>query len=168
VSFYGEHRLKVDGKGRVSIPADFRRVLEAGDPAWTEGLRPRVRIVYGDPRRKFLECYTIRSFQRVEAGILGLPPGTRNRLLLEQFMITGSDTCEVDADGRIVLNQRLRDRIALPEGGGEAVFAGTLETFKIWMPQDYEADRDAKVAAALAELEDGADVLTLLPPAPGG
>jgi MraZ protein len=167
VSFYGEHTLKVDGKGRVSIPAEFRRVLESGDPAWTEGLRPRVRIVHGDPRRKFLECYTIASFQRVEAGIRALPPGTSARLLLEQFMITGSDTCEVDNDGRIVLNQRLRDRIALPEKGGDAIFAGTLETFKIWMPDDYAADRDAKVAAALAALSDGADVLTLLPPVPG-
>ena len=31
LSFTGEHTQKVDGKGRMSIPADFRRVLEDGD-----------------------------------------------------------------------------------------------------------------------------------------
>ena len=32
--FRGESHHKVDAKGRVSIPASFRRVLEAGDPNW--------------------------------------------------------------------------------------------------------------------------------------
>lgn len=166
MSFNGEFTQKVDGKGRVSIPADFRRVLEQGDPDWTEGLRPKVRIVWGDPRRKYLECYTIRAIQAVEEGIRALPLGSPHRMLLEQFMVTGSDTCDVDADGRIVLTQKLRDRLRLPKEGGDAVFAGTLETFKIWLPQDYAADKDAKLAAALAALADGADVLTLLPQAP--
>ena len=166
MNFHGEFTQKVDGKGRVSIPADFRRVLERGDPDWHEGLRPRVRIVYGDPRRKFLECFTISAIQEVEAQIAALPRGTPRRRLLEQVMIAGSDTCEVDADGRIVLSARVRARIALPDGG-EAVFAGALDTFQIWLPTDWEADRALRFEAALAELAEGADVLTLLdPPAP--
>ncbi|MFA5539249.1 MAG: division/cell wall cluster transcriptional repressor MraZ [Gemmobacter sp.] len=161
MSFSGEFTQKVDGKGRVSIPADFRRVLEQGDPDWTDGLRPRVRIVHGDPRRKFLECYTISAIREVEAQILALPRGSQKRRLLEQVMVIGSDTCEVDADGRIVLNQRLRDRIGMG-GGGDAIFAGALETFQIWRPDDYEADRDARIREALESLPDDMDVLTLL------
>ena len=163
MNFYGEITQKVDGKGRVSIPADFRRVLELGDPDWTPGNRPKVRVVWGDPRRKYLECYTISAIRRVEAGILKLPAGSQNRVLLEQFMITGSDTLEVDNDGRIVLNQKLRDRLNLPKDGGDAVFAGTLQTFKVWRPEDYDADKAEKLAAAMAALGDGADVLTLMP-----
>ena len=49
--FRGEGHHKVDGKGRVSIPASFRRVLESGDPDWTDGLNPNLVIVYGDHRR---------------------------------------------------------------------------------------------------------------------
>ena len=45
LSFTGEHTQKVDGKGRMSIPADFRRVLEAGDPEWTTGLSPRMYLL---------------------------------------------------------------------------------------------------------------------------
>lgn len=168
VSFYGEFTQKIDGKGRVSIPVDFRRALEQGDPDWTDGLRPRVRIVYGDPRRKFLECYTISAIREVEAQIRALPRGSQTRRLAEQFMISGSDTCEVDNDGRIVLSQKLRDRIRLRDGYGanetaDALFAGTLDTFQIWRPDDYEDDKAARIAAMADDLPPDVDVLTLLP-----
>ena len=45
--FRGESIHKVDGKGRGSIPAAFRRVLEEFDPEWTLGLNPNLIIVYG-------------------------------------------------------------------------------------------------------------------------
>lgn len=166
MNFHGEFTQKVDGKGRVSIPADFRRVLERGDPDWREGLRPRVRIVYGDPRRKFLECFTISAILEVEAQIQALPRGTPRRRLLEQVMIAGSDSCEVDPDGRIVLSARVRARIALPDGG-DAVFAGALDTFQIWTPAEWETDKTQRFEAALADLPADADVLTLLDPLPG-
>ena len=57
--FRGESHHKVDAKGRVSIPASFRRVIEQGDPNFIEGLNPELVIVYGDHRRNYLECYTI-------------------------------------------------------------------------------------------------------------
>lgn len=159
--FCGEFTQKVDQKGRVSVPADFRRVLEKGDPEWREGLRPRVRIVWGDPRRKFLECFTIEAIRQVEAQIAALPRGSSTRRLLEMVMISGSDNCEVDPDGRIVLGQRLRERAGLPDGG-DAVFAGALDTFQIWHPDAWEGDRAQRLAAAFAELPTDADVLTLL------
>lgn len=48
--FRGESVHKVDSKGRVSIPANFRRVLEDNDPRWTAGGNPELVIVYGDHR----------------------------------------------------------------------------------------------------------------------
>ena len=58
--FRGEGLQKVDAKGRVSIPALFRRVIEACDPNWCDGLPPELVIVYGDSRRNFL-----RKFRRL-------------------------------------------------------------------------------------------------------
>ena len=66
--FRGEGHHKVDGKGRVSIPAHFRRVLEAGDPSWSEGKAPEFVIVYGDHRRNFLECFTIDAANETSRG----------------------------------------------------------------------------------------------------
>ena len=62
--FRGESLHKVDGKGRVSIPALFRRVIELCDPNWCEKLHPELVIVYGDPRKRYLECYTIEAIEK--------------------------------------------------------------------------------------------------------
>jgi len=67
--FRGEIVQKVDGKGRVSIPAPFRRVLEAGDPDWTEGLRPELILVYGGQAQKYIEGYTVRAMEDIEDAI---------------------------------------------------------------------------------------------------
>ena len=76
--FRGESHHKVDTKGRVSIPASFRRVLESSDPNWQPGDNPELVIVYGDHRRKFLECYTMQAIDEVDAKIDALPRGLIN------------------------------------------------------------------------------------------
>ena len=48
--FRGESLHKVDAKGRVSVPAAFRRVLEEGDPDFSRGSSPNFVIVYGGVR----------------------------------------------------------------------------------------------------------------------
>ena len=67
--FRGEIVQKVDGKGRVSIPAAFRRVLEQGDPDWTEGLRPELVLAYGGQSQKYIEGYTVRAMEDIENAI---------------------------------------------------------------------------------------------------
>ncbi|MGB8811551.1 MAG: division/cell wall cluster transcriptional repressor MraZ [Paracoccaceae bacterium] len=165
-AFRGEFNQKVDGKARVSIPAAFRRILEAGDPSFNESSRPRFVIVYGDERRSFLECYTISEMKKVEAQIARLPRGNPHRRLLERNLITLSLTAEVDEDGRIVLPAKARDKIALTaddlKDGIEATFAGSLDTFQIWKRDTYEADLSAKAEADLAALPDDVDILSLL------
>ena len=67
--FRGEIVQKVDGKGRVSIPASFRRVLEQGDPDWTEGLRPELVLAYGGQSQKYIEGYTVQAMEDIENAI---------------------------------------------------------------------------------------------------
>ncbi|MFZ0100243.1 MAG: division/cell wall cluster transcriptional repressor MraZ [Gemmobacter sp.] len=166
-AFRGEFNQKVDAKARVSIPAPFRRVLEAGDPS-CEGGRPKFVMVYGRPNCAFVECYTIAGMKRLEARIRLMAPGTRERRLMERNFVTLSQLVEVDDDGRIVLPPKGREKIGLvPEimkDGAEAVFAGTLDTFQIWHRAAYEAELSAEEDADLDFLADGADLLSLLPP----
>ena len=162
--FRGESQHKVDTKGRVSIPALFRRVLEAGDPDWTDGLRPQLVIVYGDHRRKFLECYTIEAIDEVDAKIGRLPRGSNKRRMLERMIHGQSHPTEVDGDGRLVLPQKLREKIGLED---EAFFIASGDTFQIWKPETYETEELSKTEEVLDALPDDFDPLTWLDEAEG-
>ncbi|MGY9048329.1 MAG: division/cell wall cluster transcriptional repressor MraZ [Rhodobacterales bacterium] len=157
--FRGESQHKVDGKGRVSIPASFRRVLEASDPNWTEGLNPELVIVYGDHRRKFLECYTIEAMEEVEDQIDALPRGSMERKMLERLFTGQSHTTSVDETGRLVLPIKVRQKIGLE---GEAFFIASGDTFQIWKPETYETEEVAKTEEWLDGLPDDFDPLSLL------
>ena len=157
--FRGESHHKVDGKGRVSIPASFRRVLEAGDPAWTEGLNPELVIVYGDHRRAYLECYTMDAIAEVDAKIDALPRGSMERKMLQRLFHGQSFPTAVDETGRLVLPAKLRQKIDLQD---EAFFIAAGDTFQIWKPETYEQEELAKTDAWLDDLPDDFDPLILL------
>jgi MraZ protein len=157
--FRGESHQKVDAKGRVSFPALFRRVLESGDPDWKEGLRPQMVIVYGDHRRKFLECYTIDAITEVDAKIDNLPRGSEGRRVLEHMINGQSLPTDVDKDGRLVLPQKLREKIGLDK---EAFFIASGDTFQIWKPETYEGLQLTKTSAWLDSQPEDFDPLSLL------
>lgn len=165
--FRGEINQKVDAKARVSIPAPFRRIIEAEDPDYRPGTsRPRFVLVYGG-REPMLECYTMTRMAELESRILAMEDGTRERRYLERNMMTLSQAMEVDDDGRIVLPQKGREKLQLAlddlKGGVEAVFAGALTRFQIWTSEAYAqelARRDAEDADLLGE---GMHMTSLLP-----
>ena len=136
--FRGESLHKVDGKGRVSIPALFRRVIEVCDPNWHEKLSPELVIVYGDPRKKYLECYTIEAIEEVDRKIDRMPRGSRERKALERIFNGHSVSTLVDETGRLVLSAKLREKASI---ASEAYFIAAGDTFQIWNPQIYEQDQ---------------------------
>lgn len=157
--FRGESVQKMDKKGRVSIPAPFRRVLEAGDPDWTAGAAPQFVIVYGDHRRKYLECFTIEAIEEVEDKIAEKPRGSLKRKMLEKLYSGQSLTTSVDETGRIVLPAKLRKKIGLED---EAYFFATVDTFQIWRPETYEEVDEAKTRSWLDEQDEDFDIASLL------
>ena len=163
--FRGESHHKVDAKGRVSIPASFRRVLEAGDPNWQPGGNPELVIVYGDHRRHFLECYTIAAIDDVDAKIDALPRGSQYRKILQRLYHGQSYPTNVDETGRLVLPAKLRAKIGLE---GEAFFIAAGDTFQIWKPETYETEELARTEAWLDDLPEDFDPLIYLDRVPGG
>lgn len=161
--FRGESDNKVDAKGRVSIPASFRRVLETGDPAWVEGKQPEFVIVYGGVTRKYLECYTMQAIEEVDEKIENLPRGSVQRRHLERMFSGQSVTSTVDDTGRIVLPKKLRDKIGIDK---TAFFIAAGDTFQIWNPETY-SDIHEKEEAELEDLPDDFDIVAWLDQAPG-
>ena len=156
--FRGESHHKVDSKGRVSIPALFRRVLEAGDPNYREGDAPELVIVYGDHRRKFLECYTIEAIAEVDEKIDALPRGSMERKMLQRMFHGQSFPTVVDDTGRLVLPAKLRAKIDIKN---EAFFIAAGDTFQIWKPETYDGEMQ-KADALLDELPDDFDPVAYL------
>ncbi|MDO5604256.1 MAG: division/cell wall cluster transcriptional repressor MraZ [Paracoccus sp. (in: a-proteobacteria)] len=132
--FRGSEEVKVDGKGRMSIPARFRRIFESGDPDWRADSRARMIVVYGPANWKKLEFYTVEAAERIDAEIDRLPRGSSERLWLETLMNGMATEAEIDNDGRLVLPQRLRDKIGLE---GEAFFTSKGDFIEVWSPANY-------------------------------
>ncbi|MFK7746509.1 MAG: division/cell wall cluster transcriptional repressor MraZ [Roseobacter sp.] len=158
-TFRGESHHKVDAKGRVSIPASFRRVIEAADPNWTSGEAPELVIVYGDHRRSYLECYTMEAINEVDAKIRALPRGSRERKMLHRLFQGLSFPTSIDETGRLVLPAKLRQKIKLTK---EAFFIAAGDTFQIWEPETYLAEEVAETEEWLDELPDDVDPLVFL------
>ena len=154
----------VDAKGRVSIPASFRRVLEAGDPNWKSGENPELVIVYGDSRRQFLECYTMNAIDEVDAKIDALPRGSMERKMLQRLFHGQSFPTTVDETGRLVLPAKLRQKIDLEN---EAFFIAAGDTFQIWKTETYDTVERAKEEEWLDELPEDFDPMAFLDGPPG-
>lgn len=133
--FRGESSHKVDSKGRVSIPASFRRVIEEGDPDWSPGQSPSVVLVYGGRTRRFIEGYTVAGMNEIDERISRLPLGSKRRRMLEHMFSGQSQLLQIDDSGRLVLSKKLRDKFGITD---EAVFVASGDTFQIWEPSAYE------------------------------
>lgn len=164
LSFRGEFHQKVDGKGRMSIPADFRAVLADGDPRCPEIPLPRIVVLHGPHLKNCLHAYTIDAMAEIEDGIRKLPRGSVERRRASRMILGKSWSTEIDKDGRIVLPQRLRQQIGLTD---EAVMAAMGDYFEIWNAQTYEELESAETDAWLEDMPEDFDPLSLIDP-PGG
>ena len=160
--FRGEFNQKVDGKGRMSIPADFRHVLEAGDPKCPEHPTPRLVMLYGPHLKHCLHVYTIEAMAEIEAGIQRLPRGSLERRRASALILSKSWETEVDRDGRIVLPKDRRAQIDMPTGGGDLKLVAMGDYFEMWKAETYEREVGADLAEFLDAQDSDFDPLTLL------
>lgn len=142
-AFRGEFYQRVDSKARVSIPAAFRAVLAADDAQKSEKGMTRVYMVYGGKARTFVECYSKRGADQLAADIEAMELGSAERVRAERDLISRSVMAEIDGDGRIVLPQKVREKMGyggdLPSDA-EAAFAGFTNRFRLYRREVYEAE----------------------------
>ncbi|OYX25065.1 MAG: hypothetical protein B7Z10_07420, partial [Rhodobacterales bacterium 32-66-7] len=141
-AFRGEFYQRVDAKGRVSIPAAFRRILEADDPQSADPPRPRLYMIYGGASRNFVECYTKAGADALADEIALMDEGSDEREQVEFDLLSCSVMVEVEPDGRIVLPPRVREKIGLAGAdfaGDDAAFQGRANRFRLYRKDVYEA-----------------------------
>jgi MraZ protein len=129
--FIGTHQNKLDAKGRVSVPAQFRSVLKKMSHA---GEGAAVATIYLRPSHQnpCIEGWTELGFEALSA------PVAQDYNLFSQehedfVMALFGDACalETDKEGRIMLP----DSMIAHAGISDAVtFIGTRNNFQIWEP----------------------------------
>ncbi|KIT16832.1 division/cell wall cluster transcriptional repressor MraZ [Jannaschia aquimarina] len=157
--FRGTSTHKVDAKGRVSIPADFRRVLDAQDPDRDPGTNPSVVLLYGDTRNPWFDCYSVQAMEEIDELIDRMDEGDPDRLTLEEYFYSNAETMRIDDSGRLVLSQSLREQIGI---GSEAVFQARGKTFRIFSP-DVPTQATSRLKTRLDEMPPEVPVTSLLP-----
>ncbi|MFW5641787.1 MAG: division/cell wall cluster transcriptional repressor MraZ [Roseicyclus sp.] len=149
--FLGESLNKVDGKGRISLPAKFRRALQGSDSRSGPGGAARLYIAYGNPTTNFVECLSGDYYDAFLARIEAMDDGEDERELLEYLYIVKCDEVAVDETGRFVLPAAARDKLDLD---GEALFQGKGQKFHILKPEDGAA-ADEKARKLLEKFSEG-------------
>jgi transcriptional regulator MraZ len=118
--FRGSAPAKIDDKGRLKIPTDFRRTLE-------EDYGPELFVtsIHGDAAL----IYPLPVWEQIEQRLRAMPSTnqTRNRFL-ERVNYFGQQL-RLDAQGRLVLPQILRDAAGMT---GEVVVNSELDHLVVW------------------------------------
>lgn len=134
---------KVDAKGRVSIPAPFRKVLAAENSPLLF-LMPEVR---GKPA---IEGFGEAYFERMAGQLEKMNPLSDEFDALTDLMVSRTWQLPLDETGRIVLPAPLRETAGIE---GEALFVGRIRTFQIWRPETYAALQDEMRETARANFD---------------
>lgn len=138
---------RLDGKGRVSIPAPFRAVLE-GDGYPGLFMHPALDL-------KALEAGGNRLLAEIDGLIGRYPPYSEARDLIATALLGASEHLKVDPEGRIALPERFKVHAGITR---EVVFVGLGDRFRLFSPDMFaaqEAEATAKLRALKASLTGG-------------
>ncbi|MBM2576966.1 hypothetical protein JQC91_11715 [Jannaschia sp. Os4] len=160
-TFFGEFTMRMDDKGRVQVPAEFRRTLSAADPDRADTENPVVYILFGNTTVPWFECHSAASMKRVLARVEAMPASHPRKAAFKIYYSAKVEQVRLDDAGRLVLKKSLRERIAL---GRDVKFMSNLETFRL-MSAEVPVEVADPLDALLAELGPAADLDAELPDA---
>lgn len=147
--FIGSHTAKVDAKGRIALPADFRRALDK-----------RFNGFYATPNihnPDYLDCGGSDFLERAQQRLKRLKPLSKERAVLQASIMGRMRPVALDTDGRFILPQFLKDKARVKDS---AFMIGLGDTFQIRtgadadeQMQDYE-DEAKKYAHLLEDFDE--------------
>ena len=127
--FVSNYQLRLDSKGRVSIPAQFRAVLARDG---FQGL-----YCYPALDKPALDAGGNALMAEIETLINRYSPYSEER---EQFAVAlygTSEVLKIDGEGRVVLSEPLKAHAGITE---EVTFVGLGHKFQIWEPGRFRAE----------------------------
>jgi MraZ protein len=119
--FCGQYRHNLDNKGRLTIPARFRELLEGGAYV-TQGFDKNLMVL------------SVPSFDFISQSVNQMSLTNSMARELRRLLFSTASRVEPDKNGRILLPQFLRD---VAELNTEAVIVGVGNYFEIWSPAPW-------------------------------
>ena len=116
----GSAPTKIDDKGRLKIPTDFRRLIE-------ERFGPDLFVtsIQGDSAL----VYPLTEWEEIERRLNAMPSTDRTKMrFLERVNYFGQQV-RVDPQGRILIPQILRESASI---NGDVVVSGQLNHLVVW------------------------------------
>jgi len=129
--FLGQYQHNLDNKGRLTIPARYRDLLEAGAYV-TQGFDTNLMV------------WTVSAFETISRGVNQISITDPSSRLLRRLIYAHGERLEVDRAGRILIPSYLRQAANLE---GEVVIVGVGDYFEIWSPEKWSEQ--------LTQLQDG-------------
>ena len=123
---------KIDAKGRVSVPAPFRAVLER------DGYAGGGIYCYPSLDAPALDAGGQRLADNIDRLLDGLPDYSDERDELSVALYGDVQIVTIDQDGRIVLPELLRAHASLST---HVTFVGLGAKFQMWEPARFEERR---------------------------
>lgn len=128
IDLNGEFRFKVDDKGRVSLPAVFRKTLSKQVVVARDFKEEYLRVFEKEAYAQFLDEIFERRFG-------GFNPANSEHVKLYRAARAKSADVEIDSAGRISLSQALRDEVGIEK---DVVIVGNRGYFEIWDAKRYD------------------------------
>jgi MraZ protein len=121
--FVSNHTLRLDAKGRVSIPAPYRQVLARDG---FDGL-----YCYPSLDLPALDAGGNALLAEIEQIIGSFPPYSDEREQFSLALYGTSETLNIDGEGRVILSERLKTHAGISD---MVAFVGLGHKFQIWEP----------------------------------
>ena len=102
--FRGNHITRVDEKGRLKLPAEFKRQID-------EQYGGQFYITSRDG--KVAEIYPMREWEKFEAKLAEIPSFNQSKKKLLKRLNYYGQNAEMDGQGRVLLPQILREQASL-------------------------------------------------------
>ena len=122
--FKGTYNHRIDPKGRLPVPAAFRRALaERGSSD-----------LVATPLDQCVACYPRHEWEKLEAQLNALPAFSRQVKALTRMLASRAVDCSLDVQGRILLPSALRAPAGLAQ---DVLVVGVLNRFEVWAPDAW-------------------------------
>ena len=125
--FLSTFNNKVDAKGRVSVPAQFRSSLVSDNYS--------SMVIYESFINDCIEGCDLERIKKLSESIDNLDPFSEERDAFATAVLGGSVQLSIDGDGRVILPETLLKKAKIKD---MAVFIGKGSTFEIWEPKRFE------------------------------